>query len=43
MYKEKSGVEVLLIGKRLVIYDDKANKVEQCKLKAYAWDVKERK
>lgn len=40
MYKEKSGVEVLVIGKRLVVYDSKANKVGQCKLNGYSWEVK---
>ena len=43
MYKEKSGVEVLVIGKRLVVYDSDANIVGQCKLKGYEWKVKERK
>ena len=41
MYKEKSGVEVLVIGKRLVIFDADANKVDQCTLNNYAWNVKE--
>ena len=41
MYKEKSGVEVLVIGKRLVIFDTDANKVGQYKLNNYAWNVKE--
>ena len=40
MYKEKSGVEVLVIGKRLIVYDNKANKVGQCKLNNYKWEVK---
>lgn len=43
MFKEKSGIEVLVVGKRLVVYDNKANKVVQCKLKGYAWEVRERK
>ncbi len=40
MYKEKSGVEVLVIGKRLIVYDGKANEVGQCKLNNYTWEVK---
>jgi len=40
MYKEKSGVEVIVIGKRLIVYDDKANEVGQCKLNNYKWEVK---
>lgn len=40
MYKEKSGVEVLVIGKRLIVYDNKANEVGQCKLNNYKWEVK---
>lgn len=40
MFKEKSGVEVLVIGKRLVVFDADANKVGQCKLNNYEWEVK---
>ena len=40
MYKEKSGVEVIVIGKRLVVYDSEANVVGQCKLFDYSWKVK---
>ena len=40
MFKEKSGVEVLVVGKRLVVYDSQANKVGQCKLFNYSWAVK---
>lgn len=40
MYKEKSGVEVIVIGKRLIVYDSNANKVGQCKLNNYTWEVK---
>ena len=43
MFKEKSGVEVLIIGKRLVVFDAEANKVGQCKLNNYSWNVKEGK
>lgn len=39
MFKEKSGVEVLVIGKRLIVYDGQANKVGQCKLNNYVWEV----
>ena len=39
-FKEKSGVEVMVIGKRLIVYDSKANKIGQCKLNNYAWKVK---
>lgn len=40
LYKEKSGVEVLIVGKRLVVYDNKANKVIQHKMNGYIWEVK---
>lgn len=40
MYKEKSGVEVLIIGKRLVVYDADANIIGKAKLFNYKWDVK---
>lgn len=40
MYKEKSGLEVLVVGKRLIAFDEKANKVGQCKLNNYAWKVR---
>ena len=43
MYKEKSGVEVLIIGKRLIVYDQDANKIGQCKVKNYQWKVNSRK
>ena len=39
MFKEKSGVEVIVIGKRLVVFDTNANKVEQLKLNNYTWPV----
>lgn len=40
MYKEKSGVEVLVVGKRIVVYDACANVVGKAKLFNYRWDVK---
>lgn len=40
MFKEKSGVEVLVLGKRIIVYDSKANKIDQRKLNKYAWEVK---
>lgn len=40
MFKEKNGIEVLVVGKRIIVYDSKANKVEQCKLGKYEWEVK---
>lgn len=40
MYKEKSGVEVLVVGKRIIIYDAGANVVSKAKLFNYRWDVK---
>lgn len=40
MYKEKSGVEVIVVGKRLLVYDSKANKVGQCRIRNYRWEVK---
>lgn len=42
MFKEKSGVEVLVVGKRLIVYDAEANVVGQMKLFNYAWEVKEK-
>ena len=42
MFKEKSGVEVLVVGKRLIVYDQDANKVGQMKLFNYTWEVKEK-
>lgn len=39
MFKEKSGVEVLIVGKRLIVFDGKANKIGQCKLNSYTWPV----
>ena len=39
MFKEKSNVEVIIIGKRIFIYDDKANVVDREKLPTYAWEV----
>lgn len=40
MYKEKSGVEVLIIGKRIVVFDANANVVGKAKLFNYEWEVK---
>ena len=40
MFKEKSNVEVLIIGKRIIIYDDKANVVDRKKFPTYTWEVK---
>ena len=40
MFKEKSGVEVLILGKRIIVYDGNANIVDKAKLSSYAWDVK---
>ena len=40
LYKEKSGVEVHVVGKRLVVYDNKANVVGQCRILNWKWDVK---
>lgn len=40
LYKEKSGVEVHVVGKRLVVYDNKANVVGQCRIRNYKWEVK---
>lgn len=42
MFEEKSGVEVLVIGKRLIIYDHDANVVDEEKLINYAWKVEEK-
>ena len=39
MFKEKSNVEIVIIGKRIIIYDDKANVVDRGKLPTYAWEV----
>lgn len=40
MFKEKSGFEVLIVGKRVIVYDANANKVEQMRLFNYTWPVK---
>lgn len=37
--KEKSGVEVLVIGKRIIVFDSDANKIGQLKLNNYRWEV----
>ena len=37
--KEKSGVEVLLIGKRIIVFDDKANQITQLHISSYTWEV----
>ena len=39
MFTEKNGLEVLVIGKRVIIYDNKANRVAQERIKSYAWEV----
>lgn len=41
MFKEKNGLEVLVIGKRIMVYDEDANIVDKAKLDNYAWIVKE--
>lgn len=43
MYKEKNGLEVLVIGKRIVVYDEDANIVDKAKLDNYAWTVRKGK
>lgn len=42
MFKEKSGVEVLVIGKRVIVYDSEANKIGQMKLYNYEWTVRDK-
>ena len=40
MFSEKSGVEVLVIGKRVIVFDQDANKIGQLRLYNYEWEVK---
>lgn len=40
MFTEKSGVEVLVIGKRVIVFDQDANKIGQLRLYNYEWEVK---
>lgn len=40
MVQEKNGIEVLIIGKRIIVYDDKANIVDREELPGYTWEVK---
>ena len=40
MFSEKNGLEVLVIGKRVIVYDQDANKVGQLRLYNYQWEVK---
>jgi hypothetical protein len=39
MFKEKNGIEVIVIGKRVIVYDQDANKIGQLKLYNYTWPV----
>lgn len=39
MFTEKNGLEVLIIGKRVIIYDDEANRVMQERINSYEWEV----
>ena len=39
MFTEKNGLEVMVIGKRIVIYDSEANIVDKAKLNNYSWEV----
>ena len=38
--KEKSGVEVLVIGKRIIVFDQNANKIATVRMNGYTWEVK---
>lgn len=40
MFKEKSNLEILIIGRRIIVYDDKANVIDREKLPTYTWEVK---
>lgn len=40
MFEEKNGIKVLVIGKRIIVYDQEANVVDKEKLHNYAWEVK---
>lgn len=40
MFNEKNGLMVLVIGKRIYVYDQDANIVSKEKLHNYAWEVK---
>ena len=39
MFEEKNGLEVIVVGKRILIYDDRANKVAQVRIGSYKWEV----
>ncbi len=39
MFTEKNGIEVLLVGKRIIVFDQEANKVAIIKAKEYTWEV----
>lgn len=40
MFTEKNGLEVLIVGKRVIVYDQDAEKVGQLRLYNYEWEVK---
>lgn len=40
MFNEKNGLIVLVIGKRIIVYDQEANVIDKEKLHNYAWEVK---
>lgn len=40
MFNEKNGLEVLIVGKRVIVYDQDANKIGQLRLYNYQWEVK---
>lgn len=42
MFKEKNGIEVLILGKRIIIFDQEANKIAIAKVNGYAWEVAKR-
>lgn len=39
MFTEKNGIEVLIIGKRIIVFDQDANKIATAKLFQYTWEV----
>ena len=39
MFTEKNGIEGLLVGKRIIVFDQEANKVAIIKAKEYTWKV----
>lgn len=39
MFTEKNSIEVLILGKRIIVFDQDANKVATAKINRYEWEV----